>query len=378
MNERVLIAHMGSILEYPPILNLIMNLLVNKKKVTLISGDTNNKIPRKIRDNVNFNFSPIPVTYGTSLIERLKRRFIVNQEFRRIVDNKMKEADVIWTTTDLTVRCLGKILFKYKHVMQLMELEESFPLYRGAKYLKFGIDEYARKAWKVVVPEENRAYIQKVWWNLPKLPYVLPNKPYQLSSGRVPDSMKEVLNEYNKERRKVVLYLGIVGKDRNLDAFATAIDRLGGEYCLYIVGSVRKSEEENFEELVKNHVNIKYLGYFPAPKHLLFLKKAYIGVLPYIPGKDLMHSSLNALYCAPNKIYEYSGYGVPMLGTNVLGLKLPFEKFKIGFCGELNANSIKENIKTIEKNYDKMSSNCFDFFNSTDLDEIVRSILEDR
>ena len=30
---------------------------------------------------------------------------------------------------------------------------------------------------------------------------------------------------------------------------------------------------------------------------------------------------LNALYCAPNKIYEYAGCNIPMIGTDVLGLK---------------------------------------------------------
>ena len=50
--------------------------------------------------------------------------------------------------------------------------------------------------------EENRAYIQKVGWNLEKLPYVLPNKLYYLKSGEVQEDMLPVIEEMKREKRK--------------------------------------------------------------------------------------------------------------------------------------------------------------------------------
>ena len=57
--------------------------------------------------------------------------------------------------------------------MQLMELVEyvpKFPLIPKKNLFKFNITKYAHHAWKIVVPEINRAYIQKVWWDLEKTP----------------------------------------------------------------------------------------------------------------------------------------------------------------------------------------------------------------
>lgn len=73
----------------------------------------------------------------------------------------MENCDLLWTTTDSTVRDLGKLVFKYKHVMQMMELIEDIPLIPGLPYIQSNLKQYAKKAYKVVVPEYNRAHIQK-------------------------------------------------------------------------------------------------------------------------------------------------------------------------------------------------------------------------
>ena len=47
-------------------------------------------------------------------------------------------------------------------------------------------------------------------------------------------------NDYKKienETRKIILYQGVIRKERPLDAFAEAIDELGENYVLYINGS---------------------------------------------------------------------------------------------------------------------------------------------
>ena len=89
-------------------------------------------------------------------------------------------------------------------------------------------------------------------------------------------------------------------------------------------------------------------------------------------------SELNALYCAPNKIFEYSGYGIPMVGSDVLGLKLPFEKWNMGVCCRDNSEqSIYEAIDKVDKAHEEMSKNSRLFFESVDLDESVKNILKD-
>ena len=121
------------------------------------------------------------------------------------------------------------------------------------------------------------------------------------------------------------------------------------------------------------------MGFVNPPNHLFFLKYARIALVPYSPEsmKGYEFNILNALYCAPNKIYEYSGCGIPMIGTNVLGLKVPFEKYNIGICCEnLDEQTIINAIKSIDDNYELMTKKSKLFFDSVNIDEIVKKILE--
>ena len=78
----------------------------------------------------------------------------------------------------------------------------------------------------------------------------------------------------------------------------------------------------------------------------------------------------------PNKIFEYAGFGVPMIGTDVPGLSQPFEKFDMGVCcKELSVDSIVDAIQKVEKRHDEMSVNCKKLYDSVDLDRIVEDIL---
>lgn len=374
--KRIAVVSLNNILKTPPVMHLVDNLLSNGHEVYLVSSNTR-EISSAILENPRLHCFDIPMKKGRGLPIRTLNRFIRTTKGKSAVKQAMNKADILWTATDETVRSLGRLVYKYKQVMQLLELEQWYPIATCVPFIKFPIDEYARHAWKVVVPEINRAYIQKAWWSLQKVPYVLPNKPYRLETGEPTVDMKAPLQRIANEKRKVVLFLGMVGRDRNLDVFAKAIEKLDDEYCLYIIGDPIDSYREEFKRLLEKRCSIRHLGFFPAPKHLLFVKYAYIGILPYIPKTNMaFRSQLNALYCAPNKIYEYAGFGVPMLGTDVLGLRQPFEQYNIGVCcKEISVDAVIASIRAIEMKHDVMSANCKRFYDSANLDELVESVL---
>ena len=111
--------------------------------------------------------------------------------------------------------------------------------------------------------------------------------------------------------------------------------------------------------------------------HLAFFKYTYMGVLPYKPVKSQSSDELNALYCAPNKIFEYAGFGVPMIGSDVLGLKLPFEKWMIGECyQDESIDSIISAIDIVDNNHDLMSEKCKAFYESVDIGAIIEGIIQ--
>ena len=74
--------------------------------------------------------------------------------------------------------------------------------YRFRRYFKIPIKKYTQSAWKTVVPELNRAYIQKIWWDLEKTPVVLPNKPFSLNYGKIiPEAANAVSIIKNEKER---------------------------------------------------------------------------------------------------------------------------------------------------------------------------------
>lgn len=377
---KIVIAHFQEVAAYPPVINLIDNLLAHHCYVHLIGINTK-YLPERILSNTLFSETNLPDIKKKSLLSSLKEKYWLKRFAIKRVENEMQDADILWTTTDFTVRWLGKSVLQYKHVMQLMELIEYYPMFPRFRFLygwKFPIERYAAAAWRVVVPEQNRAYIQKTWWGLLKTPIVLPNKPYYTEFIENPND--DNLRRMKNDSRKIVLYSGVIGFDRDLEPFAKAIQNMGDQYALYVLANIPESYKKRFADLKRKYTCIVHLGYYRAPDHLAFFKYAHIGILPYKPGvttHEKTHiSGLNALYCAPNKIFEYAAFGLPMIGTDVLGLKEPFERYDIGYCcEELTAECLIEKIKRIESRYTTMSQNTRHFYDSVNLDRIIENIM---
>ena len=382
--KRIIIVNVGNVMYFPPVINLIRCLIENNHEVMLISENIE-LLPSAILKSQLFKGINVKNNRPKGLISK-----IIHRHFRRkayidaLLSNNIQET-VVWTTTVGTCSFIGKPLLKCNHVMQLMELENKVPLYNGSKLLKFNIKKYAKNAKRIVVPEENRAYIEKIFWQLDNLPLILPNKPYSLEYfEQANEEFQNALEKIKNETSKVILYLGVFGFDRDLEPYAKAMRKLGGEYKLYLIGRIHSfgntfsENKRNFEKLLHDYKEIEYLGFFNAPQHLAFVKYAYIGILPYhIDYKKQLAYQLNALYCAPNKIYEYAGFGIPMIGTNVLGIKIPFERYDIGVCcEEEDEESIIRAIDYVSERYSEMSKNCYKFYDSVNLGEIVEDILE--
>lgn len=376
MINKIAVVHAGNVNSYPPVISLLENMLGMKLLVDLICGTRKSNLPTIIANSSNINVIYIPENNEHSILKKIERNSIYKKKYRDSVRKSMKDSDILWTTTDVTVKILGKTVLDYKHVMQLMELIESLPQFGSFKYWKFPIKSMAQKAWKVVVPQIDRAYIQKTWWELDRVPSVLPNKPYSLDYGEPTDKMLEMHKRVENENRRVLLYLGVIGPDRNIDKFAEAIKN-SEEYVLYLIGRTAYGEQNYLEQLLKKYSNIEYLGFFNPPQHLYFVKDAYIGILPYVAKSSMHYSVLNAQYCAPNKIYEYSGFGIPMIGTDVLGIKRPLEQYKMGIAlREITEDSIASAIRIIDHDYKEFSDNSKKFYSEDSLTCILNDILE--
>lgn len=371
---RIAVVRVGSIVHFPPAVSLVASLLDLGHTVDFMGGDVD-QMPEYIKKNGLY--TGIEIGAGGSLLDRAASLLSTHRIVQNHISNHMHEIDVVWTTTDISARVLGSLAFKCTHVMQLSELVEYVPLIKkGESRLHSSrVIQMARHAAKVVVPEYNRAHIQKVWWDLPEIPRVLPNKPYPDPVCENTSKMREEVNLLSGKR--VLLYQGVYEADRALSSIVDALDFLDSNYVLALMGKPVISGSAEIESLLSRSDRVIDLGFHPAPSHLEYTRLGHIGLLPYVPGKSNRFSSLNALYCAPNKIWEYAMFGLPMIGSNVPGLAFEFEKNEIGLAVDIaNPYEIADAVKGIELNYQSFSTKSKSFYNDLDFKACVQEILE--
>lgn len=369
----ILVICIESIADYPPTISLCRDLLDLGHEVTLMSCGCDD-LPMQVSRHRAFR------------IENLKRRpkrlkrvihdIEIDKRVSKYCAKNASKFDLIWTTTDYSARACGKTLFGHKHVMQLMELAEYVPAFsrHEVPIESKTVIELARRAYRVVVPEENRAFIQQAWWRLPALPSVLPNKSTIKIDGLNRAKYKKIEQQFEGENRKVLLYQGVFSTDRSFSGLIEAMDYLDDGYALYLMG-VREPDWKRMDQLRAGRESVVLIPFVPAPHHLLFTDYAKIGLLPYKPSYNRA-SPLNALYCAPNKIWEYSKFGLPMLGSNVPGLNAAFQKSGMGLVVNIEEpRSVAEGVMTIEANWDEMSQNSLTFYKSVNTKEITRQII---
>lgn len=307
-----------------------------------------------------------------------KAYYIKRTRYRlwKTINSFYEEGDIIWIHSIAALKLLGKELLKKIYILQLLELVKTVKIYYKIPYFHIDFERYLKCAYRVIECEYNRAHITKAWFGLEALPIILPNKLYQRQEIN--------FDEYHNEKvdillnslkgKKIILYQGILGPERPLDKFVQAVSQLDESYALVIMtgDTLAGNIESN---------NLYMCDYIPAPYHLKVTREAYIGILSYQSAKNgyAQNDVLNSIYCAPNKIYEYSKFGLPMIGNDVPGLKTAIEGNYMGICvSELSAEKIKRAIDIIEKNYDEMRKNAFRFYNSIDISKIVKdAVLEE-
>ena len=366
----MIVVHVGDILKYPPVISLINTLNHLNVKTDVIT--TQSKFNTRMMENVVFHEIQLNYESNDNPFTKLSNLFNIKRKIMSKIKALYAGDSVIWITYNVSLKHMDiKELKKYNYVLQLMELMEDVK-YHDRLPFKINKFEVGRNALAVVVPEYNRAHITKVWWKLDSLPCILHNKPYYSETfeknNLVNDPEARKLLDTLSDK-KIILYQGHLTKERPLDVFIKAIDKLGNDYA-FVVMSGGKNIYENIPSS-----NYYFIPFVAPPYHLQITSHAYIGVMMYVPVKS-QFSELNVLYCAPNKTYEYGMFGVPMLGNDLPGLNYLFETENCGTCfKEYTVEGICEAINTINSNYNTMSKNALSFYNKTDYKQEIIEIL---
>lgn len=343
----------GGVGTLPPVMSLLKALLALRcRKVVFVSTE-----PSGISDGSGlYKEYILDLQTGPGFLGKARKYLKFRRFVRDIIGDGVKEGDVVWLgslDTALALR-MGGGLNGGLLVLQLHELYDTYPV-----RLKL-IRGIAKRAKVVVTPELNRAAILKVWLGLREFPMVIPNKPYWHPRSRFLEpstyAIRDVIDKHWVEGKKVIIYQGHVGSDRGLLPLAHCMKSLT-EYELWIVGP----DHGCVAELLSISSNIKYLGYFPAPLHLEITSYARIGVMSY----DAVN--LNNVFCAPNKIWEYAGFGIPSLSNNAPSLVQVFEANMCGVSVEFDSAGILDGVRRIERHIQMYEAAAYKYFDSVDL-----------
>ena len=339
----------------PPIMTVLKCLLENNAyQVNFISTQTSGLEDRNLKEYI------YPQVHNVGKLKKLLNYIQYRSFVKKTFNTHLNEKDIIWLgSLDTALACKGLNFFATnQYILHLHELYDTHQ-----NKLK-SIKPIAQNAKHLVVPEINRAGILQVWLELKERPIVLPNKPYdhpRLRNIAPTNAITQQIITTYYTGRPIILYQGHIGGDRNLMPLAQAMKHLP-EYEFWLLGT----DHGYADQLVAVAENIKYLGSVPAPHHLEITSYASIGIMSYDP------INLNNLYCAPNKVWEYSGFGIPFLANDCLSLYSFFTN-KVGASVSWEDSSIREAIAIIFRDYDFYSLSSYSSFDSVNLVEIINS-----
>lgn len=358
MKQRILFIYEGKVCSLPPFMAILDSLsATNEYDITVISSDYEPEID-KLYEAKGINF----IHYykhdkSPNLLLRVYNKIRRELIFRKRVSYDLKHLtyDYLWIIHELTAVKIARSLKNRKYILSTYELrDDNIALLKKTQK----ITQHAKVN---VVCEYNRGQIMRCWLKLLHSPIVLPNKPYNHPRSR------NIPNPYfiNNSKDKVILYQGIIARERNIDVLCDVISELDG-YRLVLMGG----KSPYLDEILAKYKKVEYIGYVRAPSHLMVTSHADIGIVTY------SYDCLDTIYCAPNKIWEYSGFGIPMIGNEVPGLVSTIGKSKSGICVNTDERSeIRNAIKEIERNYVELSKNSRNFYESCNISDIIKNIL---
>lgn len=337
-----------------------------EENITNVSlADRNYTIKHNIR---------VPDVYGLRgivfRIDNLIKSFFAHRLENWLAHNLRKD-DLLWIVNEMTPILAGSSFtkkYKGQYIFTIYELHNANRATRN-------IRRAARNAKVTVVPEYNRAHMQKYFFNLERLPLVLPNKPLDITEGNKlhinDEAIKEKIDTIRRSGKRIILYMGIIGQERPLEKIIEATRLHKDKYEFVILG--RPSTYLNFLEQ-KYNGDFTYLGFVLPPQHISVASHADIGVLIYVPDGKI---GLNALYCAPNKIYEYCGLGLPVLANDIPGLYSLVKNYNCGVTFDMDdVNDINAKISDLLSNYEKYKEGAQRLYSSVDIRKIIRRIID--
>lgn len=367
---KIIYIHQKNFHHRPPVISTTMLISELGEKLEIITTGMNPYFEEYFQ-NKGVPYKVFPFKYSTSTIGNTFYSEFWGRKVRKYIREQSKKDEVVlWIEGNHTITTLGyRFINKYPHVLQLQELF-GIHLFKD-KVQHYYMRKVSQTALAIMCPEYNRSYIYYVFFKLKTLPYVMPNKQI-FFSGLSDAKFYEKKYSWLREKisgRKVILYQGTTSKERKLENFIKAFNQLDtSKYVFILMGKASPL----VDEYKKHNPSLIHIDYIPAPEYLYVTSLAYIGVLSYLSYE------LNTVYCAPNKIFEYGMYKIPMIGNDIPGLRYLLDFYQMGKVCDLNfSDDILSAFRYIIENYDRLSINAHNYYESIDNKTIVEKVISD-
>jgi len=319
--------------------------------------------------NTNYNVSGIGITidselhkttqkslikiYSIKLFSR-KMRFlpdilrhtitIIELTFKMIFQSFKLKPDVIHCN-DTVVLPLGMIIKFFTRAKLIYDAHELESDKNGLSKTLGKMTLFVEKIfWKyidaliVVSPSIDKWYKNNVG---EKYSEVILNAPVLEKS--IGESNKSYLRDYFKipQDSKIFLYIGILGKGRGIDLIVDALKKSDLKSSFVFLGYGELSNE--LKKLTKEYSNIYLHDAVPHERVVLIAQGADIGLCL------IQNVSLSDYYCLPNKLFEYTFAGIPVLASNFPDITNVVNKYHLGKVTPLDIMSITDTIKEFEE-----------------------------
>ncbi|MCP1997428.1 glycosyltransferase [Flavobacterium sp. HSC-61S13] len=372
MSDKHILIFEYDIQKYPPILSII-NFLQNNGLDIIVIGCCYDLIYIESlkKKGVTF-YNLIDNNTQSNSIVKFLRLIFFRKKVQKILKSYSQESPTVWLFGQTSIWLFYRLINNFKTNLYLFEfprLEVSLRYRLLSPFINY--KKALQNAKNVICCEYNRSHITKSFFNLQRLPHIIPNKP--IMDIAIDGSLED---DSRFTGKKIILYQGIFNyPERRMDELCEAIAFLPDEYIVCLMGS-DNDYKNTLKTKYENNDRIVFLPFVASPSHLKITQKAHIGFLTYFSDGGKIEHSLNTLYCAPNKIYEYANFGIPMLSNDIPALNYLFEKHKCGISVEgFTPERIAKVITDIDANYSLYSDGSKALFNATNIDDKLKEII---
>ena len=222
---------------------------------------------------------------------------------------------------------------------------------RRLAFFHFFEKRIINKVDKVICANEERGELMKDHYHLKTQPVVVRNiSQLLISTDSQTLRILESLDEFFSKPGPVVVYAGVVTKNRRITELATAVSSLAPKYKLLIVGKGDALEAIKSITDANPQLVAAFTGAVPYKALGAILSRCDVGFV-YYPV-----NTLNNIYCASNKIYEYASVALPMISNINPTIQKQLEINHIGVSSDNYSYALNEIFNTLD-DYKKSCEN---------------------